>query len=139
LLPFAPLSGMADADRPAMLARVLREVASVADPVQREVLQRVTIDLAAIRLDRDTIRSTWEDSDMPIPSLLNTLYQEGRAAGREEGREEGRRQAAAALLRHRFGPDARIPVIARRLARLAPEGYLDQIDAAKELDDLVGD
>jgi hypothetical protein len=136
-----------------MLARVLDEIARLPDPHLREVLGRVTIDLAAIRLDRVTITTTWEDSAMPIPSFLDTLYQEGRAEGRQEGRAEGRQegrhegrtegcrrgweQAASALLRHRFGDDPRIPALARSLAPLGPEAYLTRIERATSLDDLA--
>jgi hypothetical protein len=128
-----------------MLARVLDEIARLPDPHLREVLGRVTIDLAAIRLDRVTITTTWEDSAMPIPSFLDTLYQEGRAEGRQEGRHEGRtegcrrgwEQAASALLRHRFGDDPRIPALARSLAPLGPEAYLTRVERATSLDDLA--
>ena len=70
---------------------------------------------------------------MPIPSVLNRKFEEGRATGREEGREE----LLAAMLRNRFGSDAQVRTIARRLAVLPPEELATRLDGANTLDDLA--
>jgi hypothetical protein len=41
------------------------------------------------------------------------------------------------MLRHRFGADARIPDLARRLSTLELDDYLDRLDKATSLDDLA--
>jgi hypothetical protein len=77
---------------------------------------------------------------MPIPSFAEGMYKEGLAEGREEGRDQEREGILAGLIRHRFGPDERIPAIARRLATLDLDEYLARIDRASGLDDLaIGD
>ena len=74
---------------------------------------------------------------MPIPSLLQDIYDEGRDEGREQGLEQGLERAAESTLGRRFGPDERIPDIARRLAPLGPDIFLERIDAASSLDELT--
>lgn len=129
LAPLAPLGRVADGDRPAVLARALALVAEVADEARREVLARVTLDLAAIRLDTATIKATWEESAMPVPSFLNQLY--------EEGFEEGLERAAASLLVVRFGDDPRARKVAARLARLGATDCMRRIETAASLDELI--
>jgi hypothetical protein len=93
----------------------------------RTVLAYATIDLAGLRLGSDIINSTWEDTAMPIPSLLNRTFLEGQEA------------VVAALLRHRFADDGRIPTVAHRLAALDPDEAVTRIDKAESLDELAGD
>lgn len=97
------------------------------------MLAQAAVDLASLRLDPTTINTTWEDSAMPIPSLLQRTHDEALQQGREEGREE----LVESMLRQRFGPDARIPAIAHRLATLPPDDCLARITTAADLDELV--
>jgi hypothetical protein len=76
------------------------------------------------------IDSTWKESAMPFPSLLQRTH--------DEAFEEGLQKAAAAMLRRRFGPDDRIPEVARLLAPLGPDDYLARIEDAESLDELTG-
>jgi len=77
LAPFAPLADHPDdAQRAQTLRAALDRIAEVSDEPTRAVLARAATDLAAIRLDRDTIKCTWEDSAMPIPSLTQRMYDE---------------------------------------------------------------
>jgi hypothetical protein len=112
-----------------VFARALRVIAGVGDLRRQETLARAAVDLAAVRLDAATIDSIWEESAMPIPSLLNRRYQEGLEAGLE--------RAAASLLRVRFGDDDRIEALAGRLARLGAAACIERIEAAGGLDELV--
>jgi hypothetical protein len=126
LAPFAALADLPDNGHRAMALRAAFDlIAEVSDEETREVLARAATDLAAIRLDEDTIDSTWKDSAMPIPSLLQRKYDEGR---------EG---VFATILRERFGPDARIPAIARRLASLPDDRVAHVIITAAGLDELA--
>jgi flagellar biosynthesis/type III secretory pathway protein FliH len=126
------------------------------------VLVQAAVDLANIRLDAATIRTTWEESAMPVPSFIDQLredehktgrelgLQEGREEGRElglqEGREEGleeglqagRAESLASLLRFRFGSDDRIPAVARRLASTDMDELVPRIERAASLDELAG-
>jgi hypothetical protein len=129
LVPFAALARMPEHRRGAALAQALSIVAALDDPHHRERLARATIDLAAIRLTSATISRAWEESDMPIPSLTNRLYQEGR--------DEGVIETIASLLRVRFGDDDRIGSIAARLAHLGPIRAIRTADRASTLDDLA--
>ena len=133
LAPFAALARLTDDERIDALRRALDIIAPLVDDQLRTALAQATVDLAAIRLDVATIEATWEESAMPIPSLLNEKYEEGRSTGREEGREG----LLAEMLRHRFGPDDRIPVTARRLAALAPDEALRRLEQAAGLDELA--
>lgn len=78
---------------------------------------------------------------MPIPSLLDTLYEEGLEKGLEQGLErgleQGLEQAVTSLLDVRFGPDDRIPRLAGRLVGLGAERCMALIEAAAGLDDLT--
>jgi predicted transposase YdaD len=147
LAPLAPLAHVADRDRPLVLRRALDLIAALADDHLRTVLAYAAIDLAGLRLGRDIIDTTWEDTAMPIPSLLKRTFEEGREVGREkgrregreEGREAGRQEMVTGMLRHRFGSDPRLQKIARRLASLDLDVYLDRLDKAESLDDLAGD
>jgi hypothetical protein len=82
-----------------------------------------------------TIETTWEETTMPIPSLLNRIHNEAL----EEGREQGVINAAASQLRIRFGDDDRIPEIATRLAALGTDAGLRRIADAATLDDLAAE
>jgi hypothetical protein len=132
LCPFAALADVNQADRPAVLRQALDLIAAVADEPTRTVLARAAVDLAAIRLTPDIINLTWEDSAMPIPSLLQTTFDDGL----EKGLEKGRYEVVATLLRHRFGDDPRVDEIAHRIATDDPDVALDRIDAATTLDEL---
>jgi hypothetical protein len=114
------------------------------------VLVQAAVDLANIRLDAATIRTTWEESAMPVPSFIDQLrederrtgrelgLQEGRQEGRELGLQEGRAESLVSLLRYRFGDDDRIPTVARRLATAAVGDVVPQIEQATSLDELAG-
>jgi hypothetical protein len=133
LAPFAPLAHLSDDGRAAVLRQSLDVIAAVADTTVRVALARAAVDLAALHLDPATIDATWEESAMPIPSLLQRQYEEGLEKGLERGLEE----AAAAVLRRRFGADERIGAIARHLAALGPDRYLDLVERAGSLDELA--
>jgi hypothetical protein len=133
LAPLATLAKVPDRERPLVLRRAIDLIASVTDPELRTVLADAAADLATVRLGPDIIQSTWEDSEMPVPSFANLRYETGRSEGREEGREA----MISAMLNHRFGPDARIPSVARALAALEPDDYLDRFEKADRLDDLT--
>jgi hypothetical protein len=47
------------------------------------VLVPAAVDLANIRLDAATIRTTWEESAMPVPSFIDQLREDERRTGRE--------------------------------------------------------
>jgi hypothetical protein len=134
LAPFAVLADVPGDARQSALHQALDLIAPVTDDHVRSVLAHAAVELAALRLDSDTIKATWEDSAMPIPSLLNETYEEGRADGREEGREE----LVLAMLRQRFGAAEGLPVVARRLAALDPNEVLARIGRAADLAELEG-
>jgi hypothetical protein len=129
LAPFAVLARMPDRDRPAMLARALQVVASVPDGQLQRIFGRAAVDLAALRLPPATIESIWKESAMPIPSLTEQRYREGR--------NEGLVEAATSLLRVRFGDDERIVPLAGRLAGLGAAECMARIEDAKNLDELA--
>jgi hypothetical protein len=128
LAPFAVLADLPGDARRSALRRALDLIGPVTDDHVRSVLAHAAVELAALRLDSDTIKATWEDSAMPIPSLLNETYEEGRADGREE--------LVVAMLRQRFGPADGLPVVARRLATLDPDEVLARIGRAADLAEL---
>ena len=66
---------------------------------------------------------------MPIPSLTQQMY--------DEGRDEGREEMLGTILRERFGPDARIPAIAHRLASLPDDRAARLTITAADLDELA--
>jgi hypothetical protein len=129
LAPFAALADLADEDRADALRRALDLIAAVADSALQLALAQATVDLAGIRLDDDKIDATWEESAMPIPSVLNRKFEEGRVTGREE--------LAAAMLEERFGPDGRVTAIAHQLASLAPHDLAKRLDQVSSLDELA--
>jgi hypothetical protein len=114
------------------LRRALALVADFDDPDHRHDLARATVELAHVRLDAATINRTWEESAMPIPSLLNKLYLEGEA----NGRAEERAAMLTSLLHRRFGDDPGIPAVAGRLGALENDEAFARIDAAASLDEL---
>jgi hypothetical protein len=132
LVPFAALGRVPDRLRPAVLRRALGIVAGVDDPDHRHNLARATVELAHVRLDPATINLTWEESAMPIPSLLNKLYLEGEAKGRAEERVA----MLASMLRRHFGDDPRIVATAERLGRLDSDEAIDVVERATSLDDI---
>jgi flagellar biosynthesis/type III secretory pathway protein FliH len=134
--PYAVLAHVPNDMRRSVLTRALAVVAEVSDPHHREVLARAAVDLAAIRLDPATIEAAWEESPMPVPSLLNQIHQQALQLGRAEGREEGLEEAVASLLRVRFGDDGRIAAVAEALARRGATEAMAAIEAAPSLDDL---
>jgi hypothetical protein len=129
LAPFAVLARVPGDEWVGALRQALDLVATEPDPHRRDVLAQATVDLAAIRLEPDIIQKTWEESTMPIPSLLNKLFEEGRTEGREE--------MVAEFVRHRFGDDGRIPAIARQLVHLSSTDLMTVLDRADGLDDLA--
>jgi hypothetical protein len=138
LAPFAALADLPDdAHRAKALRAAFDLIAAVSDDETREMLTQAATDLAALRLDEDTIDSTWEDSAMTIPSLTQRKYDEGVKQGVKQGVQQGGERFVASVLRQRFGPDARIPAIAQRLAALDPDDCLARIGAAAGLDGLA--
>jgi predicted transposase YdaD len=137
LVPFAALARMPDASRAAALAKALSIIADVEDDRRRETLGRATVVLAAVRLDPATITKTWEESAMPIPNILDRVYDEGRDEGEARGRELGLIQAVASLLQVRFGGDERIDAIAERLAGQGATSAMAAVEQARSLDDLA--
>lgn len=141
----APLAVLARASGPAervsLLRAALKAIHTGADPSRRSKLTDTATTLAAIRLDRATIESIWEESDVPIDIRDTDLARSFVAEGREEGREEGRRGAAAewaaASLRRRFGPDERIPALASALARLTADRAAQVIDSSESVEGLA--
>jgi hypothetical protein len=102
------------------------------------VLVQAAVDLANIRLDAATIRTTWEESAMPVPSFIDQLREDERRTGREEGLQAGRPEGLASILRFRFGPDDRIPDLARRLPASDMDELVPRIEQAASLDELAG-
>jgi hypothetical protein len=139
LAPFAPLGRLTNAERPTIVRQAFDLIAGVAEPSLRATLAQATVDLASIHLDTTTINATWEESAMPVPSLLQRQYDEGFETGRETGHQNACTSMAAAVLRRRFGSDDRIDAVARRLARLDPDELVDRIETASSLGDLLGD
>jgi hypothetical protein len=146
LAPFAVLANHPDDGHRARALRAALDLfAEVSDKQTREVLVQAATDLAALRLDEATINSTWEDSAMPIPSLIQRKYDEGVHEGVEQGIEQGiqqgiqlgRERLLASFLRQRFGQDARIPVIAKRLAAIDSDDWLARINAAAALEEFA--
>jgi hypothetical protein len=134
LAPFAALADLPDDDHRAQTLRAALDlIAGVSDDHTRAVLAQAAVDLAALRLDPATINATWEDSAMPIPSLLQRTHDEALQQGREAGREE----FVGSMLRRRFGHDERIAAIAHGLAALPPDDCLARITAAADLDELA--
>jgi hypothetical protein len=136
LVPFAALGRVPDRLRPAVLRQGLAILARVDDPGHRHDLARATVELANVRLDPDTINRAWEESAMPIPSMLNRLYLEGEAKGRAEGEAEARAALLTSLLRRRFGDDPGIAAAAETLGHLGADDAISRVEQAASLDDL---
>jgi predicted transposase/invertase (TIGR01784 family) len=145
LAPLASLANVPDHERPAVLSRAAALIDTIDDPELREVLASAAADLALLRLDLGIIRTTLEDHAMSIPSYAEELAkelakeaaQEAAKEAAKDARDETREQMVAAMLRHRFGPDERIPALARQLAGLDPEEFYDRCDQATRLEDLI--
>ena len=79
---------------------------------------------------------------MPVPVRDTPLGRLLLDEGRQEGRQEGERAAVVRLtrlmLRQRFGDDPRIDAVALTLADLPDDQRLARLDAAADLDGLVG-
>jgi hypothetical protein len=130
LAPFAALADVPDRQRPAVLRAALTITTAIPDPRLQQVLTRAAVDLAKIRLDPATIKTTLEELAMPVPSAIEEiarLYKPDHYA-----------ETIAALLRYRFGPDDRIPGIAKRLGTTEPDLYIPLIEEAASLDELAG-
>jgi hypothetical protein len=133
MAPFAALARMPEAARPAVLARALRLADSVSDGRLRDVLLRVTVDLAFSRIDPAIIRTTEEEAAMPYPTRLHELFEPEIREGEARGLEQG----ALSLLRIRFGDDPRIEGLAHELAALGAPECMARIEKAHSLDELV--
>jgi hypothetical protein len=138
LTPFAVLADLhGDDHRVRILRVVLDRIAAVSDPATRRALAWAAADLATLCLATGIIETTWEESAMPFPSFAQALQDRALEEGREEGRLEQGRKILGSMLRQRFGPDPRIPAIARRLATLDPDECAARITAAVTLDELA--
>jgi hypothetical protein len=141
LAPLATLANVPDHERAAVLTRATALIATIEDPELRDVLASAAADLALLRLAPGIIISTLEDHAMSIPSFAKTLAEMSDEERSQivEGiaRRRARREMVAAMLRHRFGPDERIPALARQLDRLDPEDFYTRCDRAKRLEDLI--
>ena len=80
---------------------------------------------------------------MPIPSILDQQFEEGRelglAEGLEQGLEQGLERMTATLLRARFGAELTTEQLdaVRELVPLGAEEIVARIEAAASLDDLA--
>jgi predicted transposase YdaD len=161
-LSVAPLASLGrmrrPTDRAAVLRSALQVIATRAAPERVSDLAAVTIVLAGIHLDPDTIERARKEAGMPI-SLEGTVAGrilrqraeaegeargrvEGEALGRVEGEALGRVEGEAAvlvrLLTNRFGADERAAAVARRLVEQHGESAVDLVLSTMTLDDLVG-
>ena len=96
----------------------------------RKVLTQAAADLAKIRLDATTIKSTLEDV-MPVPSVMPEI---GELYAKDE-----RHALFVSFLEYHFGADGRIPDIARGLMTRDRADAVRLIEEAKSLDELAAE
>jgi hypothetical protein len=129
-------------ERQALLRAALQAIGAGTDLNRRRKLTDTATTLAAIRLDRATIETIWEETDVPIDIRDTDLARSFVREGREEGLRQGRGEVWAANLRWRFGPDERIAGLATALARLPLDragGMVGQADSVEALARALGE
>src|SRR3954447_13025609 len=129
---------------PAERARALTAAADLiarTDQSRQRRLLDAAATLASIHLSLPIIESALKEATMPVPvrelPLARALFDEGRAEGRAEGAHEGSMAMSVAILRHRFGDDARISAAAEALSDLTEDEAVVKIMAASRLEDLL--
>jgi hypothetical protein len=138
LAPLAVLGRVGDvSERIDVLRATFRLLADVQDLDRRSELAEITMVLASIRLDEDTIDDIAKEAGMPI-NLEGT--QAGRsieARGEARGQVRAAREVLAALLRHRFEGDERVREVASGLAGLPKDEAIGLAMSAESLDDIL--
>jgi hypothetical protein len=147
----APLAVLAKGDQDSR-AKALSAALAMADKEpDRQMLIDAALTLATITLDRSTLDRVREETGMTIETvadfysetevgreLLGRGREAGRDEGREEGREEGHEDVLTALLKNRFGEQARTGEVAQRLAHFMDLATaVDVITKADSLDELL--
>src|SRR4051812_47628574 len=135
----ATLASLAEGT-PAERARALTAAADLiarTDQSRQRRLLDAAATLASIHLSLPIIESALKEATMPVPirelPLARALFDEGRA----EGAHEGSMAMSVAILRHRFGDDARISAAAEALSDLTEDEAVVKIMAASRLEDLL--
>jgi hypothetical protein len=139
----AALASLAPGSR-ADRARALTDAADLIaepEPSRRRRLLAAAATLASIHLPLLIIEAALQEATMPVPMdelpLAHALKERYETQGLTKGRAEGRADVTRALLRRRFGDDARIDAVVAGLAGLSDDEALGRIMEAVHVEDLL--